>query len=199
LGKEQGILATLDGRISRDGRMVREVFNLDTGGRNGESKECTADKGLEGRMDIWCSLIVQSRWLAIQSRGLTSSTSLIIPTRLSLLHHHPKPCLLEPIHTLRKYSSTPLMALSVPGTRSLSLSTLNQMMRERPSKKHPYAWSDDTKSERDHLHPLKPKRKRPRDFGYPLVPSTLDSLRMETRPSGKSQSPINSTKSLPMF
>ena len=52
MGKEQGILATLDGRTSRDGRMVRTVFNLDTGGCNGESKECTNDKGLESRMEI---------------------------------------------------------------------------------------------------------------------------------------------------
>ena len=52
MGKEQGFLATLDGRISRDGRMVRTIFNFDTGGCNGESKECTNDEGLEGRMEI---------------------------------------------------------------------------------------------------------------------------------------------------
>ena len=51
MGKEQGILATRKGRISRDGRMVWTVLNLDTGGCNGESQECTADEGLESGME----------------------------------------------------------------------------------------------------------------------------------------------------
>ena len=52
MGKEQGILATRKGRISRDGRMVWTVLDLDTGGCNGESQKCTTNKRLEGRMEI---------------------------------------------------------------------------------------------------------------------------------------------------
>lgn len=52
VGKEQGILATLDGRIPGYRRMVWTILDIDTGGCDGESKECTTDKGLEGGMEI---------------------------------------------------------------------------------------------------------------------------------------------------